>query len=826
MVEKKTAKPNRIGWLVGALLAVGAAVALFFALRTTGKKPVEAPKETTPGVELTLVQGRVTDGTGAPVAGATIKAYRVEAKKPGQAAGGNPLEGIQVLANPSLNAAVPMSISDPQGHFRFWLPGKLQSLRHGAGFAAIASAEGFQPALEMILPEDEDEGAEPGGDGGTRGAGGITPAKEVVFSLVRSSHNHTVRVLAKSTGQPVAGAKVTMVCDQAKGRAAMWEAATESDGSVELLSVPEAEVSCNIAVQHAGLSPSLAAHKSTALPTTIELLGLGRWRGIVKEAGSGAPARGVTLQVRTWDRPEPLSATSDASGRFNLDQLPVGGPLDYVVTADGHTLVGERPVAVIPIDTLVLDQDIVVETSFVVEGVVVDSRGAGVGKASVSASVMSPPTDKPSLNGHSVDAVTAEDGSFRLRGVVPDARWHIHTAHTGFLEDERADQRLSRGDSLRIVLEDGAVAEVRVVFMPGKTPVPGLLVRLRQAGAQAPQAEETSITTNKKGIAQFPRTRPGKYMVQCVRDVADETPIASKDVSLTSGTERIEVGIPAPGELTGRVTTDSRVPPPEGVLLHFRDDQQKHEFQAATKVTSGAYTLSGVPEGRYTVRASVAESAPITRQNVRITSGNRTQLDLDFSGGLVISGVVTSNKQPVEGATVVAYPYPKGDDALEDLNHGPPTGRPMDVIGGKSEADGSFEIRGLSPGSPVRIDVQHPDYAVWTSAKTYSSGPPSGPIRVDLVKKAVLTIKLVRSDQGEIAGVPITITHEEKGAFHAMLTTREDGTVKFPSIPPGRYGYQLLAPGLRGPTSAQEFEGTITFEPGKDKTETIDVTSH
>jgi len=187
---------------------------------------------------------------------------------------------------------------------------------------------------------------------------------------------------------------------------------------------------------------------------------------------------------------------------------------------------------------------------------------------------------------------------------------------------------------------------------------------------------------------------------------------------------------------------------------------------------------------------------------------------------------MTSNKQPVEGATVVAYPYPKGDDALEDLNHGPPTGRPMDVIGGKSEADGSFEIRGLSPDSPVRIDVQHPDFAVWTSAKTYSSGPPSGPIRVDLVKKAVLTIKLVRSDQGEIAGVPITITHEEKGAFHAMLTTREDGTVKFPSIPPGRYSYQLLAPGLRGPTSAQEFEGTITFEPGKDRTETIDVTSH
>lgn len=825
MVEKKTAKPNRIGWLVGALLAVAAGVTLFFALRGSGKKPVEAPKEKTPGVELTLVQGRVTDGTGAPVAGATIKAYRVEAKKKGQASGGNPLEGIQVLASPSLNAAVPMSISDPHGHFRFWLAGKLQSLRHGAGFAVIASAEGFQPGLEMVVPQDDDEDAEPGADGGARSADGVTPAKEIVFSLVRSSHNHTVRVLAKSTGQPVAGAKITMVCDQAKGRAAMWEAATESDGSVEFLSVPEAEVSCNIAVQHAGLSPSLAAHKSTALPTTIELLGLGRWHGVVKEAGSGAPARGVTLQVRTWDRPQPLSATSDSSGRFNLDQLPVGFPLDYVVTSDGHTQVGERPAALVPIDTLVLEQDIVVETSFVVEGVVVDSRGAGVGNASVSASVMSPPTDKPSLNGHSADAVSAENGSFRLRGIVPDARWHLHTAHEAYLESELPDQRLSRGDSLRIVLEDGAVAKVHVVYIPGRAPVAGMQVRLRQAGATAPAPEETSLVTNKKGIAQFPRTRPGKYLVQCVRDVADDDPIASREVSLTGGTEKVEVGIPSPGELFGRITTDSRMSAPQSILLHFRDDQKKHEFQAAANVTSGAYTLPGVPEGKYTVRASVAESSPVTRENVRITSGNRTQLDLDFSTGLIISGIVVSGKLPVEGATIVAYPYPKGEDEQEAMNHGPPTGRPMDVIGGKSEADGTFEIRGLTPDSPVRIDVQHPDYATWTSAKTYSSGPPSGQVRVELVKKAELTIKLVRGDRGEIDGVPVTISHETEGTFHTMQTTREDGTVRFPGIPPGRYHYKMLAPGIRGPTSAQEFEGNVTLEPGKDKTETVDITS-
>jgi len=90
---------------------------------------------------------------------------------------------------------------------------------------------------------------------------------------------------------------------------------------------------------------ALAACDDSALPPggTYQTIS-----GVVVDAATNAPVAGATVTVDTV-----LTATTDATGKFNFPKVPVGD-VDYQVSAPGYKAVAPTPVRLDPNKPLTL----------------------------------------------------------------------------------------------------------------------------------------------------------------------------------------------------------------------------------------------------------------------------------------------------------------------------------------------------------------------------------------------------------------------------------------------------------------------------------------
>jgi large repetitive protein len=193
-------------------------------------------------------------------------------------------------------------------------------------------------------------------------------------------------------------------------------------------------------------------------------------------------------------------------------------------------------------------------------------------------------------------------------------------------------------------------------------------------------------------IAHVPE---GTYTVTAYSRLAKFTP--QSDVSVTVGetTSDIDFVGAAEGSISGTVS-DSSAAPVDANEVHITVDCGTSGVRAAEPNADGAYLITDVPEGTYTVTAlSVAYSFPPV-SNVTVAAGEETSgIDFEAAAEGKIAGQVfeSDGETPIAGAYVALEPIPEGRDpslATTDPN-------------------GSYLLLNVPPGSNYTVKATHGD---------------------------------------------------------------------------------------------------------------------
>ena len=153
---------------------------------------------------------------------------------------------------------------------------------------------------------------------------------------------------------------------------------------------------------------------------TIELVRGGRVAGVVRGVGSGRPVASFRLVVmrggRGWKMPIRSATVLDASGRFEIADLPPG-PVVLVASSPG-LVPSEEVEASVPEHPGVVEVEIRLSEGGRVVGRVTD-RASGEPLAGAHVALEGEAGGVPSVLDPGAAAVSAADGSFQLGGLPP-----------------------------------------------------------------------------------------------------------------------------------------------------------------------------------------------------------------------------------------------------------------------------------------------------------------------------------------------------------------------------------------------------------------------
>ncbi|HTF90354.1 MAG TPA: carboxypeptidase regulatory-like domain-containing protein, partial [Planctomycetota bacterium] len=303
------------------------------------------------------------------------------------------------------------------------------------------------------------------------------------------------------------------------------------------LDTPEARAEADelAKAERTSIAAPPTASATPAKPTSLAAL-FGR---VIDTAGQ--PVSGAEVRARLGDfdlpefdaggprRKEPLAATSDAQGRFEITGVKPGS-VRLTVRAAGFVPLSKPGVGVPQAPRHDLG-DLALETSVILEGRVVDSRGAGVEGARLlrtgSDGVMLLDANDDPTQGPPPLATTSADGSFRIDQLATGP-WRLRIAteaHPDKIENGQTKRPGERVSGLAFVLEDGFEIAGRVTGVPSASVSDASVVAMPPASGQAELIlvgmDEGPMGENRRraklssdGSFVVKGLRPGAYQLQ------------------------------------------------------------------------------------------------------------------------------------------------------------------------------------------------------------------------------------------------------------------------------------------------------------------------
>ena len=418
------------------------------------------------------------------------------------------------------------SAAAPDGHFR------LSGLPPGSHALAV-SAPGFGPKrLEVVVA-----GAEPIDVGDVELERGL---------FIRGR-------IGDAAGLPIAGARIRGHITGGGGSSP--EALSEADGTFTLAGLEEGAYT--LIASAAGYGEARREVPTGAENATMTLRQGGTISGQVVDM-KGAPVEAFSVSARTTDREQdPVifkapTAVEDPNGRFTIDDLAEGAFL-VEVFAEGKRPGSAKDVAVKPGAAVDVGR-IRLEAGGVVRGVVVDSRGAPIASARVTALGPGRPTF-PSDPETSTDL----DGSFELRGAALGAV-DVYASHPDF----------ATGKAAGVMVEPETPAVARVVLTAGGR-IEGHARRRDGSGIPNAYVYVQSIEMGSRGFRDFvpvapdggsflaEHVPPGRTVLELMMRAGDAfTNRRSKHANVVEGeTERVDFAAPEI-LVSGRVTRSAQ----------------------------------------------------------------------------------------------------------------------------------------------------------------------------------------------------------------------------------------------------------------------------
>ena len=630
--------------------------------------PALSPHGTSSALEVILSRGldafgRVVDGSDQPIAGATVYLTALPAEASRSPWGAN-LDRHRGPFQQAARRAGPTATSDALGRFSFahLAPGR---------FDMTAEAHGFAPETVLAIEIGAAGGATDLGtvalEPGTKLAGRVLDGKR------RPIAEAAVRIEASRPG---------WISTARPGPIAPEETQAESDADgrfviADLAAGERLEVSVWKSGYAAARLPGVEV--PTAAPVEIVLASAARVSGrVVDREGKARAGAWVSLSAEVSSGPViggkaapgqfAGSGQCDEDGRFIIEDLEPG-TLTLSAGAEGY-LPTRRPGIKLGEGAELAGIEVVLERGATVFGQVLAADGTPVADARVS--VVG--TDEGFFA--SAPWATADgDGAYRLTGVAPgrhsiaaERRGHLRVARELDVElgDNRLDLQLGRGTEVagRVVDDKGL-------------PVAGARVELGRAG---------TATSDTAGGFRIAGVAPGVYRLEGYKAGYARTVHDGEIRVEAAPVEGLELRLESGGAIRGRLLglAPEELARVELVAYPVKDGDDDFVNGIVGQVDSrGEYRLEPVAAGDWRVTAQLSDGGG--RREGRVTvaiEAGVAQLDLDFSGGLLLTGRVTRADRPVAGATV----FVRGRDIASSGS-------------GATNSLGAFRIHGLEAGT-------------------------------------------------------------------------------------------------------------------------------
>ncbi|MFN0244905.1 MAG: sigma-70 family RNA polymerase sigma factor [Planctomycetota bacterium] len=503
-----------------------------------------------------------------------------------------------------------------------------------------------------------------------------------------------VSVRVKSDGKPLSGALVRASIRSAESDDAdprdvskPWSAElrTAADGSATWTVVPKGPIQIVVTADgFASDDTDLDVHGSERVEASFELTQAGVLSGIVRDAASGEPIAGATVQGRYLQ-----STKTDASGNFQLEIFPLDAMTREVVAkAAGHASAHAQ----VHFDESHRSEhlEIVLQPELRIRGRLVDNTGHGVPRASLACrgTVSTQPFVSTFVDTH---ATSDADGRFELGGLTKAVYRLIARAADFGPTVTIVDATVATESVLDIgnlVVTSPSAIDGTVEDMSGNTSE--LVVRLHLAnnGRDDTSALSHLSTTRPDAMGRFAFVRlpAGRFELELVRvhDLdrgVEERTLASTTVELGAGETRRDLVL-----RNGSATIEGLVVSPDG-SREFVVQLSGGSFDAAAVRTETdgegrfRFWVDGVGPFRLSVTDPRLFCAPKTIDGVQ--SGDRElRVELEhFRSTHVIRGrVVQASGEPVSEAYVsftdtttgqrlgrVALPDEQGRFEMKDL---------------------------------------------------------------------------------------------------------------------------------------------------------------
>jgi protocatechuate 3,4-dioxygenase beta subunit len=700
------------------------------------------------------VSGRVTDGGGAPVAGARVRFARDS--------------NVRALmrGGPAAFLGRPGVTTGPDGAFRM---------------------RGLAAEKNLTL-----EAAKPGYVTAKRHGLTLKPGEAVkdVSLVVKRGLEARGRVV-DSAGQPIGGAEIRLSPVERGGARFVFQLAgvnrakpdttSGADGSFRVVGLEAGEYS--LAVSRDGYAP-----KRVPSATVMEK-GSNEWPTIVLAAG--VPIAGVVrsskgdpvvgAEVFAFAEGTSRNSRTDPEGKFRLEGFGAERRVMVNVMAEGYAALQKQ---FIPSPEEVV---LVLSTSGTIRGRVedaatnrpvsdftasyADARGQLAGGVRVVMGL-----------GEREKAFQSPDGSFEL-AEVPPGKWGVRVSSPGYRPAEVSGIEIAEGETKEgvvVALKKGAVISGRVLDPRRGTGVPNasvswtegsdasrmgagmsVLARLDGAGASAG-------TTDADGRFRFDGLPAGKITLSAEHPDFVEV---SKQVELDD--ESVDLTLGLGGSISGSVLAkDGRAGiPGADVLLRDQGEAFSMGDNSTRADSSGNFSFEHLKAGRYSVSARTNAAATAWKD---VVLGESQQLDgvlLEMAAGATIRGTVSGLAgDKVGGVRVFA--------STKDYSDSAATGD-----------DGRFTFRDV-PSGVVRLQASVPFPAMRSTTKNVDvpEGATEVPVEIVFEGNSRLAGRVTRGDK-PVSSAFVSATPDPPSATggRASDQTDEDGRYSIDGLTDGNY---------------------------------------
>ncbi|MDE2689936.1 MAG: carboxypeptidase regulatory-like domain-containing protein [Acidobacteriota bacterium] len=587
--------------------------------------PLEAPRVLEPN-ELPnrrLVAARVLDADGRPIKGALVVAIPTRSRSARQERSASGEERKRLHTRFQRASAR----TDAQGVARFLMP--------TADANVVVSAKGF--------------GVETGATESGRATFVLTPDPGIRFRVRGPDGAPAPGVLLRTTGNARAPLALTdEQGDVTAGKVAGTGIAFELlgwDNAFARVSQPDAAASAPAAFERivdSRLEPPL------------------RIPGRVIDRVSGSPVENAAIWVVGAPGENALSAPT---GEFLLESRPRRESRRLWVQAEGYVATGVS--ALVPEDGVTNETAVALRPAAPLYGFVTDPAGQPVAGADISAR----PRTTDSITGMIAiwppDATSADNGSFRMSGIVYGNPYRLTIRAAGFPSSAIELPPYEPGAAaspVRIRLANGRQARGRVVDTDGN-PVTGAEVKLtwpeekqsRFASLLREDATE-AVATNEQGAFRIAAVNTGEYNVNVSH--SEHVSPGALPVEVPEGRGEIDLGefTLVPGaEILGVVVGPEREPV-EGASIRFRSySWARDQERTATTDADGNFRLAGLPHEQVDLTVEAEGYALSTLQGARPATGEPILIQL--ARGASLSGrVLTAAGTAAVGARVNLEP--------------------------------------------------------------------------------------------------------------------------------------------------------------------------